>query len=629
MSLSLSSFRQWVLGANWSRRAEHAAAVDIETRLRADSTGRLVISVFIAALTCSVAPVWLAVGWCILVLIDERLERAWPYRTPEEGGFRRGELTALLVHRVLGALLWAGMGLTWMFEGPAYQFLGLAILIGTLVHVSQLYNNSRLQSMATAFPALAAFGIVVISTCMDPGRPLFEKFLITFAILALLTYLVTSTLHNLQIRAQLGDLVQESSRLASEDALTGLSNRRRFEELVLEHAAGNLDVTVAFIDLDRFKPLNDEYGHSVGDEVLREIGARLRGQPNTLAAARIGGDEFAVLLGNSAHEQITGRQIKSLHSQLTAPIASGAGHVSVGASIGWAGGCGQDGSVSEILHAADVAMRRAKFERLSVAKYDPVIDSDAMASSAMEIAFRHALKSGQIRAALQPIISVPDGRIVVMELLSRWQDSTLPRDPTPQDFIPVAERLGLLNELLWSTLEQALPRIRGTGQMLAVNISPSQLTSTNFLFNLTVLITKHGVPPSLIELEVTEQVAFRDVAQNCAVLEKARDLGYRVVLDDFGSGYSSLAMLDKLPLDKIKLDRAFAGDLLVCEASQKIMKATVSLAHDLGICCSVEGIECAETAAMVASFGCDQMQGYWVGMPAIIEQSPVLLDVAV
>ena len=624
-----NTIKQWCLGPDWSLDAEVEAALDITQRLRVDCAGRLVICAAISLLTCWIAPVWLALGWGILVFLDELLERNWPYRSVEEGGFQSGGLTAVVVHRLAGASLWTAMGVVWMLAGPVYQLLGLAILAGVLIHVSQLYNNSRLQTLSTAAPVLAGFVVVIVATYLDPVMTTYDKLVVAFAILAMVIYLLVSTLHNLQIRQQLDDLVRESSRLAAEDALTGLSNRRRFEELVQKHAASDPFVTVAFIDLDRFKPLNDEYGHSVGDEVLREIGVRLRGQPNTLAAARIGGDEFAVLMGCSGSERATEREIEALHYRLTAPILSGAGSVTVGASIGWARSPGTDAPVSEVLHAADVAMRRAKFERLRSVKYDSVIDSAAMASSAMEIAFRHALKSGHIRAALQPIVSATDGKIVALELLSRWPDSGLARDPNPQDFIPLAERLGLLNELLWSTLQQALPQISRTVQTIAINVSPSQLTSTNFLFNLTALITKHGVPPNRIELEVTEQVAFRDVSQNCAVLEKARDLGYRVVLDDFGTGYSSLAMLDRLPLDKIKLDRAFTGDLRQRAASQKIMRATIALAHELGISCCVEGIECEETARMVAAFCCDQMQGYWLGMPEIIEQSPVLLDVAV
>jgi EAL domain-containing protein (putative c-di-GMP-specific phosphodiesterase class I) len=273
-------------------------------------------------------------------------------------------------------------------------------------------------------------------------------------------------------------------------------------------------------------------------------------------------------------------------------------------------------------------MRRAKVEHLGVAEFDPVTDQAALASSAIEIAFRHALAKGQIRTALQPIVSVKSGQIVTMELLARWPDSGFPRDPAPQDFIPIAERLGLLNDMLWSTLHQALPALAGTSWSLAINVSPSQLTSRHFLRKLGGVIAQHGIPPQRIELEITEEVAFRNVMENCAVLEQARTLGFRVVLDDFGAGYSSLAMLDRLPLDKIKLDRTFVGELRDRATTQKILKATMSLAHELGISCTVEGIECAETAALVASFGCDQMQGYWIGMPELVEPRPQLLDLA-
>ena len=170
--------------------------------------------------------------------------------------------------------------------------------------------------------------------------------------------------------------------------------------------------------------------------------------------------------------------------------------------------------------------------------------------------------------------------------------------------------------------------LAGTNWSLAINVSPSQLTSSYFLPKLMAIIHEYGIPPQRIELEITEQVAFRNVAENCAVLNEARALGFLVVLDDFGAGYSSLAMLDRLPLDKIKLDREFVGELKTRTEIQKILRATVSLAHELGMICSVEGIECPETAAMVARFGCDQIQGYWIGRPEIIDQHPVFLEIA-
>jgi diguanylate cyclase (GGDEF)-like protein len=387
-------------------------------------------------------------------------------------------------------------------------------------------------------------------------------------------------------------------------------------------------LTLVFIDLDRFKPLNDQYGHAVGDQVLMEIGRRLNDQPDMLGAARLGGDEFAALFAAPVEAHATDLQVLALHNCLTAPIQSASGDVSVGASMGWVRAGGETTSVSEVLHSADVAMRRAKVEHLGAAEFDPVIDQAALASSAIEIAFRRALAKGRIRAALQPIVWVRSGQIVTMELLARWPNSGFPRDPAPQDFIPIAERLGLLNDMLWSTLDQALPALAGTNWSLAINVSPSQLTSNNFLCKLSGVIAQHGITPQRIELEITEEVAFRNMTENCAVLEQARALGFRVVLDDFGAGYSSLAMLDRLPLDKIKLDRAFVAELRDRTTTQKILKATMSLAHELRISCTVEGIETAETAALVASFGCDQIQGYWVGMPELVEPRHLLLDLA-
>jgi diguanylate cyclase (GGDEF)-like protein len=422
--------------------------------------------------------------------------------------------------------------------------------------------------------------------------------------------------------------VSEKTRLAAEDPLTGLQNRRSFVELVAAEKSTGRPLTLVFIDLDRFKPLNDQYGHAVGDKVLTEIGRRLNEQPDILGAARLGGDEFAALFSAPAEADAADLQMLALHNSLTAPIQSVSGDVSVGASIGWVRAEGENTSVSDVLHSADVAMRRAKVEHLGVVEFDPVTDQAALASSAIEIALRHALAKGKIRPALQPIVSASNGDIVTMELLARWPGSGFLRDPAPQDFIPIAERLGLLNDMLWSTLHQALPALAGTSWSLAINVSPSQLTSRNFLRKLSGIIALHGSPPERIELEITEEVAFRNMMENCAVLEQARLQGFIVVLDDFGAGYSSLAMLDKLPLDKIKLDRAFVGELRDRAITQKILKATISLSRDLGISCTVEGIECAETASLVASFGCDQMQGYWIGMPELVEPHPQRLDLA-
>lgn len=628
MTASFSTFLRRLLGPDWSLEAEHAAAFDIAARLKADWWGRLVVLLGLTLLSMWIVHPAISLVWCMLILRNEWVERRLVFQQRRDAPFGKPQLVRLILQRTSGTLYWVLGALVFIAQEPSHRLLGLTLLIGIMVHVSLLYNTSRIQTLSTGIPCLLGFVAATVVTLFDPDLTFDHKVITVFAIIAIFGYMMTATIQNLKIRDRLMDLVSEKTRLAAEDPLTGLQNRRSFVELVTAQKSTGRPLSLVFIDLDRFKPLNDQYGHAVGDQVLMEIGQRLTGQPDILGAARLGGDEFAALFAAPEDAQSADQQIHALHNCLTAPIHSVSGDVSVGASMGWVLAGGEDTSVSEVLHSADVAMRRAKVEHLGVAEFDPVIDQAALASSAIEIAFRHALAKGRIRTALQPIISVNTGQIVTMELLARWPNSGFPRDPAPQDFIPIAERLGLLNDMLWSTLNQALPALAETSWSLAINVSPSQLTARNFLLKLGSIIAQHGIPPQRIELEITEEVAFRSMIENCAVLEQARALGFRVVLDDFGAGYSSLAMLDRLPLDKIKLDRAFVGELKDRVTTQKILKATMSLARELGIACTVEGIECAETAALVTSFGCDQIQGYWVGMPELVEPRPYRLDLA-
>ena len=616
-----------MLGSGWSLKAEHVAAFDIAARLKADWAARAVVLLALTVLSMWIVHPAIASAWCVLLFQNEWTERRFSFHQSLDAPFGGFEILLLTVHRSSGTLLWVFAALLFIAEGASYRLLGVTLLIGVMVHVSLLYNTSRIQTLMTGVPCIVGFVAGTVLTLLDPELNPYQKMIAVFAIIAIFGYMTTATVQNLKIRERLRTLVSEKTRLAGEDPLTGLQNRRSFLDLVAAEKSTGRPLTIVFIDLDRFKPLNDQYGHAVGDQVLREIGERLMEQPHLLGAARLGGDEFAAVFAPPDETHSANFLMLALHSRLTAPFQTVSGNVSVGVSIGWVRAGGDTTTVSEVLHSADAAMRRAKVDHLGVVEFDPVVDQAALTSSAIEIAFRQALASGHIRPALQPIVSVSRGEIVTMELLARWPDSGFSRDPSPQDFIPIAERLGLLNEMLWSTLSQALPALAGTSWSLAINVSPSQLTSRDFLRRLTSVIAQYGITPQRIELEVTEQVAFRNVVENCIVLDQARALGFRVALDDFGAGYSSLAMLDHLPLDKIKLDRAFVGELLGRPRTQMILQATVSLAHKLGITCAVEGIECAETAALVASFGCDQLQGYWVGKPELVKlrQGPLAL----
>ena len=419
------------------------------------------------------------------------------------------------------------------------------------------------------------------------------------------------------------------SKLARTDEMTGLANRRAFM-----HAATELfDMTdfeysglsLMIIDLDHFKPLNDQYGHAVGDEILQTVAKRIEELPMISAAARLGGDEFAVLFKTIEDNQSVDHVIDYLHAKITGDVRGEAGLISIGASVGYAE-CGTlDQTLTGLLKSADTAMRRAKSGRLGWAVFNPRIDSAALANSQLELELKTAIKDGQIKAAIQPIANAKSREIVAYELLARWTDSVFDRDPSPKDFIPIAEKLGLLNEMLWVTLNEALAHLQLDNQRLAINVSPAQLIASDFLETLVNVLGRHQVSPSSITIEITEEVAFRNVDRNIAILQEARDMGIEIALDDFGTGYSSLSMLDTLPLDKLKIDQSFVRKSDKSEQSKRILLAAIRLARQLGLSSCVEGIETQEFAARVAVLGADHIQGYWLGRPQLVKDAKAAL----
>lgn len=416
-------------------------------------------------------------------------------------------------------------------------------------------------------------------------------------------------------------LISEQEKLAATDGLTGLQNRRAFMDTLRQHWPNQKTVGIAFIDLDHFKPLNDQYGHAVGDEILRTIASRIDELPMVSATARLGGDEFAVLFQEESKGQAIEHLIDFLHAKITADIKWESGMISIGASIGYAEGDTMKQTLSGLLRSADTAMRRAKSSRLGSAIFNPRIDNAALASSTLEVELKSAIKNGEIKAAIQPIANAKTREIVAYELLARWTDSGFERDPSPTDFIPIAEKLGLLNEILWVTLDEALAHLDLKDQRLAINVSPAQLLASDFLDTLLSVLGRHEVGPTSITIEITEEVAFRNLERNIVILEQARDLGMTIALDDFGTGYSSLSMLDTLPLDKLKIDQSFVRKSDKSEQSKRILLAAIRLAKQLGLESCVEGIETQEFAARVAVLGADHIQGYWLGRPALIRDA--------
>lgn len=428
-----------------------------------------------------------------------------------------------------------------------------------------------------------------------------------------------------QADQKLYEVIVEKERLADTDDLTGLMNRRAFMDQLRGLWSKRSKICIAFVDLDHFKPLNDQYGHAVGDQVLSKIAMRIRQSPHVISSARLGGDEFAVLFDDASCENAIQQHIEALHASITRDIRWEAGLIMIGASIGYAEGLTRKQSLSGLLRAADTAMRRAKNSGLAWAKFNPLIDNAAIASSTLELELKSAIGSGQIRAAVQPIANAKSLDVVAYELLTRWINSGFDRDPSPADFIPIAEKLGLLNEILWVTLDEALQHLDLSKAKLAINVSPAQLVASDFIDSLVRLLERHEVRPHSITIEITEEVAFRNVDRNVAILKQARELGFEIALDDFGTGYSSLAMLDTLPLDKLKIDQSFVRKSDKSTQSKSILLAAIRLAKQLGLESCVEGIETEQEARRIAVLGADTIQGYWLGKPRLVQDGPAPL----
>lgn len=435
---------------------------------------------------------------------------------------------------------------------------------------------------------------------------------LSFCLLAVVAYAREKTDNSLL------EVIAEKDRLASTDSLTKLMNRRAFVE-TLERLWHNEErLVIAFIDLDHFKPLNDQFGHAAGDTVLWKIGDRLKSASIVRAAARLGGDEFAIVLDPGSCNANADEQLKDLHLKLTSPIDWDGCTLSTGASIGYAEAHVDATNTTCLLRAADTAMRRVKSNGDGWARFCASIDGAAIESASLEVELRSAISAGQIRAAIQPIANATSREVVGYELLSRWTNSGFERDPAPNEFIPIAEKLGLLNDVLWATLDEALSKLDLQNKCLAINVSPAQLLASDFIGCLMTVLKRHAVHPSRITLEVTEQVAFRNVEKNVDILEKARAFGMQVALDDFGTGYSSLSMIDVLPLDKLKIDQAFVRRAGESDRTDSILSAAIRLAKQLNLTCCVEGIETEDAANRVKNLGADEVQGYWLGAPYLL-----------
>jgi diguanylate cyclase (GGDEF)-like protein len=407
--------------------------------------------------------------------------------------------------------------------------------------------------------------------------------------------------------------------LARHDPLTGLANRRHFlEELDRRLSLVGPEESafaLMFVDLDRFKPINDVHGHAIGDQLLQVIATRLTSAIREDSfAARLGGDEFAVLLeGPDGREGVAVAARRILH-ELSAPILVNGLKLTVGASIGIAL-CPEDSRDSaELLQRGDAAMLRAKEDRGAYKFFDSSIDEALKSKAALETELRAAIPNGDIVPYFQPVVRVDTGELAGYEVLARWPHA-LRGMISPVHFIPVAEEAGLVDAMFWALLAQACRKaLNAPGEfVLAVNISPSQVRDQWFPEKVLRTLRETGFPAQRLEIEVTESAMIGDVARAKSSLMSLKNQGVRVALDDFGTGYSSLFLLRELPIDKLKIDRSFVARITTDRENATIVGALVGLGKALGLQVTAEGVEDEATAEALRNMGCELAQGFLYG----------------
>ena len=423
---------------------------------------------------------------------------------------------------------------------------------------------------------------------------------------------------------------EANAYLADHDQLTGLVNRRAFEQRLNENAWDQHGAAVGVVNLDRFKDINETIGHRGGDLVLVELGRRLAEgvDPGDLVA-RLNGDEFGVLLAGVTSEQDATRAWHGLRSVLAEPLHVGDLPLSVEASIGYVL-APDDGAGTELLERADIALDVAKARRAGVVRYDSQDDHFDSGRLALVGELRRALQDDELVLHYQPTLHLRDDRVRAAEALVRWHHPRLGL-LYPDAFIPAAEQTGLIDPLTDWVLRAALRQVgeweRADVHLdVAVNVSARNLTSPGFADRVLAALAGAGIPAQRLELEVTETALFSDIERASLELHRLCESGIRISLDDFGQGQTSLSFLARLPLNELKVDRAFVSGMAQDPANAAIVLSIIDLAHNLGISVVAEGVEDEVTLQALRGMRCDTAQGYVIARPMPGGDVPAWLD---
>ncbi|WP_240943606.1 putative bifunctional diguanylate cyclase/phosphodiesterase [Janthinobacterium lividum] len=419
---------------------------------------------------------------------------------------------------------------------------------------------------------------------------------------------------------------QELEFQARHDILTGLANRallrERLEQAMAVTRRSGQPLWVVFIDLDRFKFVNDTLGHDAGDLVLKSVAERLCDATREVdTVARPGGDEFVLLLPQHGNGEPGAAILQRIQDAVAQPLQLGEYEFFLSCCMGVAVYPDDGGDADTLIKHADIAMYRAKEQgRGHWQFYASSMNAGTLERLELESELRHALERGQFHLEYQPQLDLASGAVVGMEALLRWQHPQLGRIP-PASFIGLAEEMGLITPIGDWVLRTACAQTRawqlaGHGPLrLAVNLSARQFKQKNLLHAVAQVLADTGLAAAHLELELTESMVMHDVEQATAIMAKLKALGVQLSIDDFGTGYSSLAYLRHFPIDVLKIDKTFVSDITHSIDDAAIVRAIISLAHSLRLKVIAEGVETEQQLAFLRQHGCDQMQGYLFSRP--------------
>lgn len=534
----------------------------------------------------------------------------------------RTEMLALLLGMVSVSLITMHFG----------QLLGFTVILILVLLVFVLWAALRFSSTVTHWAIFIAAILVMMTVIFSDNTLNPEPYQQTLLLVKIgLAVMILGGLFVAAAFSERNHVETELSKLANHDPLTGLPNRSYFQDFV-SHSLSQAQrqkqqLYLLFIDLDRFKKINDSQGHEVGDAVLKIVARRL---DNLLRAddfvARLGGDEFAVLYSHPKINKAASNLARKIIKIISEPFEIGDRSYSVGASIGISIYPDDADDANTLLRQADLAMYQAKSKQSGFEYFSEEMNALAHEQLQLENGLRQALEAKELLLMYQPKLDLRTNQVVGLEALVRWVTKN-GKMIGPDQFIPIAEEAGLIIPIGRYVIQEACSQwVQWSKEGLnppaiAVNISPRQFSDQMLLQDITEAIHSTGMDASKLHVEITESATMDDPEATLVTLEKMRELMLNIYIDDFGTGHSNLGQLRRLPIQALKIDKLFINDILTNDDDAEIVNAIINLAHALKLKVVCEGVETRAQLTLLRGLGCDEIQGYLISKPLINDQA--------